>query len=121
MHNFLDENESSQDSSTTLNANKPNVVEDPNTTNIFISNLSQKVINQFKYKSYVNFFLKTVEQDLVSRFGKYGLLASVKIMWPRSDEEKFRNANCGFVAFMCRRDAEQALRELDGNRKLKFS
>lgn len=50
MHNFLDENESSQDSSTTLNANKPNVVEDPNTTNIFISNLSQKVINQLNIK-----------------------------------------------------------------------
>ena len=57
---------------------------------------------------------KTVEQDLIQRFGKFGLLASVKIMWPRTDEEKARNANCGFVAFMRRMDAEQALKELDG-------
>lgn len=77
---------------------KPNSCDDPNTTNIFISNLSPK----------------TKEQDLMQRFGKYGPLASVKIMWPRSDEEKARNANCGFVAFMSRKDAELALKELDG-------
>jgi len=41
-------------------------------------------------------------------------------MWPRTDEEKARNANCGFVAFMTRRDAEIALRELDGNYFLIF-
>lgn len=64
----------------------PVSVEDPNTTNIFISNLSPK----------------TNEQELMQRFGYYGLLASVKIMWPRSDDEKARNANCGFVAYMTR-------------------
>ena len=99
-----------QSSSTTtilsiLNASmtggKPNSCDDPNTTNIFISNLSPK----------------TKEQDLMQRFGKYGPLASIKIMWPRSDEEKARNANCGFVAFMSRRDAEVALKELDGKGK----
>jgi RNA recognition motif-containing protein len=70
---------------------------DPNTTNLFISNLSPK----------------TNEQDLIKIFGKYGLLASVKIMWPRSESEA-RNANCGFVAFMVRRQAEDALQKLDG-------
>jgi RNA recognition motif-containing protein len=50
---------------------------------------------------------------LIERFGKYGLLASVKIMWPRSEEDKARNANCGFVAFMTRRDAEEALKNLE--------
>lgn len=47
-------------------------------------------------------------------FGKYGALASVKIMWPRSEEEKSRGRNCGFVAFMARKDAERALRGLTG-------
>ena len=36
-------------------------------------------------------------------------------MWPRTEEDKARNANCGFVAFMIRRDADRALRDLDGN------
>ena len=36
-------------------------------------------------------------------------------MWPRTDDEKARGANCGFVAFMARKDAELALKELDGN------
>lgn len=48
------------------------------------------------------------------RFGKFGLLGSVKIMWPRTEDEKARGANCGFVAFMNRKDAEEALRNLDG-------
>ncbi|CAO1333336.1 unnamed protein product [Diamesa tonsa] len=47
-------------------------------------------------------------------FGKYGPLASVKIMWPRSEEEKSRGRNCGFVAFMSRKDAERGLRGLCG-------
>jgi len=72
-------------------------VEDPTTTNIFISNLSPK----------------TNEQELMHKFGHYGLLASVKIMWPRTEDEKARNANCGFVAYMNRKDAEQGLAGLD--------
>lgn len=47
-------------------------------------------------------------------FGKYGPLASIKIMWPRSEEEKSRGRNCGFVAYMSRKDAERALRGLNG-------
>lgn len=47
-------------------------------------------------------------------FGKYGPLASVKVMWPRTEEEKARNRNCGFVAFMNRKDAERAMKKLNG-------
>lgn len=47
-------------------------------------------------------------------FGRYGPLASIKIMWPRSDEEKSRGRNCGFVAYMSRKDGERALRNLNG-------
>lgn len=47
-------------------------------------------------------------------FGKYGPLASIKIMWPRSDEEKLRGRNCGFVAFMNRKDGDRAMKALNG-------
>lgn len=71
---------------------------DPNTTNLYLGNLNPKI----------------TEQQLMELFGKFGPLASVKIMWPRSEEEKSRGRNCGFVAFMARRDAERALRKLTG-------
>lgn len=51
---------------------------------------------------------------LCKEFGKYGPLASVKIMWPRTDEERTRVSNRGFVAFMTRKDAERAMAALDG-------
>ncbi|MGH0148866.1 UNVERIFIED_CONTAM: hypothetical protein FKN15_013609 [Acipenser sinensis] len=54
------------------------------------------------------------EEMLCKEFGKFGPLASVKIMWPRTDEERTRVKNRGFVAFMTRKDAERALQALDG-------
>lgn len=51
---------------------------------------------------------------LCQEFAKYGPIASVKIMWPRTQEEMDRKRNCGFVSFMTRSDAEQALNNLDG-------
>ena len=57
------------------------------------------------------------EQQLCEIFGKYGPLASVKVMWPRSDEERARGRNCGFVAFMNRKDGERALAALQGEHK----
>lgn len=71
---------------------------DPTTTNIYLGNLSPKI----------------TEQQLMEIFGRYGPLASIKIMWPRSEEEKQRGRNCGFVAYMSRTDAERALRCLNG-------
>lgn len=71
---------------------------DPTTTNIYLGNLSPKI----------------TEQQLMEIFGRYGPLASIKIMWPRSEEEKQRGRNCGFVAYMSRLDAERALRCLNG-------
>jgi len=71
---------------------------DPNTTNLYLGNLNPKIS----------------EQQLMEIFGKYGPLASIKIMWPRSDEEKARGRNCGFVAYMNRKDGERALKFLGG-------
>lgn len=73
-------------------------VGDPNTTNIYLGNINPKM----------------TEQQLMEIFGKYGPLASVKVMWPRTEEEKARNRNCGFVAFMNRKDAERAMKKLNG-------
>lgn len=61
------------------------------------------------------------EEMLCQEFGRYGPLASVKIMWPRTDEERARERNCGFVAFMNRRDAERALKNLNGTISLQSS
>jgi len=71
---------------------------DPSTTNLFISNINPKMN----------------EEQLCKVFGRYGPLASVKIMWPRTEEEKARNRNCGFVAFMTRKDGEKALDDIEG-------
>ena len=56
------------------------------------------------------------EASLCELFGKFGPLASVKIMWPRSEEERSRGRNCGFVAYMNRKDGERALSTLQGKK-----
>lgn len=71
---------------------------DPQTTNLYVGNLSPKVDE--------NFLLRT--------FGRFGPIASVKIMWPRTEEERRRQRNCGFVAFMNRADAQAAKDEMQG-------
>ena len=58
--------------------------------------------------------LQMNEEMLMRLFGKFGPLASVKIMWPRTEEEKARNRNCGFVAYMRRKDGQKALDALKG-------
>ncbi|KAL7281696.1 LOW QUALITY PROTEIN: hypothetical protein ACG7TL_005014 [Trametes sanguinea] len=83
---------------------------DPETTNLFVTNLP----------AHVN------EQTLGMFFARAGPVGSVKIMWPRSDASvgpgadmtatrRSKNSGLsGFVSFMKRRDAEEALREFDG-------
>ncbi|KAJ7079120.1 hypothetical protein B0H15DRAFT_859171 [Mycena belliarum] len=83
---------------------------DPQTSNIFVANLPPHV----------------TEQSLGIFFARCGPVGSVKIMWPRTDITTGPGADMtnsrrtksiglsGFVSFMRRKDAEQALRELDG-------
>ncbi|OIV93798.1 hypothetical protein TanjilG_03761 [Lupinus angustifolius] len=71
---------------------------DPQTTNLYVGNLSPQVDE--------NFLLRT--------FGRFGPIASVKIMWPRTEEERRRQRNCGFVAFMNRPDGQAAKDEMQG-------
>uniref|UniRef100_A0A8C1X0R3 Zgc:163098 n=1 Tax=Cyprinus carpio TaxID=7962 RepID=A0A8C1X0R3_CYPCA len=73
--------------------------------------------------SYTSLFFSVIyyyEEMLCKEFGKYGPLASVKIMWPRTEEERTRVTNRGFVAFMTRKDAERALAALDGKTVMGF-
>ncbi|XP_049605837.1 U2 snRNP-associated SURP motif-containing protein isoform X1 [Syngnathus scovelli] len=79
-------------------------VGDPSTTNLYLGNINPQMN----------------EEMLCQEFGRYGPLASVKIMWPRTDEERARERNCGFVAFMNRRDAERALKNLNGKSIMNF-
>ncbi|KAA0719229.1 U2 snRNP-associated SURP motif-containing protein 140 kDa [Triplophysa tibetana] len=79
-------------------------VGDPTTTNLYLGNINPQMN----------------EEMLCQEFGRYGPLASVKIMWPRTDEERARDRNCGFVAFMTRRDAERALKNLNGKMIMNF-
>lgn len=52
-------------------------------------------------------------QNETNTFRLPGELYSVKIMWPRTLEEKHRRRNTGFVCFIRRRDAEDALETCD--------
>jgi U2-associated protein SR140 len=87
------------------------IVSFPQTTNLFVSNLPTHV----------------TEQAVGMFFAKHGPVGSVKVMWPRTDASLSgpgadMNASrrtkgsglSGFVSYMKRRDAETALRELDG-------
>ena len=66
--------------------------------------------------TFVCMYLQMNEENLCQLFGKFGPLASVKVMWPRTEEERARNRNCGFVAYMKREDGEKALEHFKGIR-----
>ncbi|XP_077971948.1 U2 snRNP-associated SURP motif-containing protein-like isoform X2 [Styela clava] len=95
-----------QDSSSLLDELVPGSHDsgDPMTTNLFLGNVNPKMD----------------EQMLCGVFGKYGPLASVKIMWPRTEEERSRERNCAFVAFMTRKNAEKAMKNLQGKMTMDY-
>lgn len=97
----------------------------PTTTNLYINCISPKVTEHtdvnwlstaqmYIFPFFICIVFQMNEEMLCREFGKYGPLASVKIMWPRTDEERCRTSNRAFVAFMTRKDAERALAALDG-------
>lgn len=85
---------------------------DPLTTNVHVGNLPANIS----------------EHALGAFFAEYGDIGSVKIMWPRGEDASLGGAGAGmtqfrkvksaglggFVAFMRRKDAEAAVREVDG-------
>lgn len=65
----------------------PAVVDDAlnyESTNLFVGNLAASV----------------TEEKLRQVFGQYGHIFSVKVMWPRSEDERRRSRNKGFVSFV---------------------
>lgn len=56
---------------------------DPFTTNLYVGNLAPEVD----------------EEVLRKEFARFGVICSVKVMWPRDDDQRRRGRNCGFVAY----------------------
>ncbi|PVV04415.1 hypothetical protein BB560_001093 [Smittium megazygosporum] len=77
-------------------------VGDETTTNVYVGNLNPAVN----------------EEMLLKLFGKYGPIGSVKIMWPRKQDELSRSRNSGFVCFMDRESASNAIDGLDSHNLL---
>mmetsp|Transcript_13071 Transcript_13071/g.20312 ORF Transcript_13071/g.20312 Transcript_13071/m.20312 type:complete len:671 (-) Transcript_13071:54-2066(-) len=67
------------------------------TTNLFVGNLAPNL----------------TEDQITKCFSRFGDLHSVKIMWPRTLEEKTRNRVSGFICYRRRRDAENAMDSCD--------
>eukprot|EP00419_Tripos_fusus_P002807 CAMPEP_0172688940 /NCGR_PEP_ID=MMETSP1074-20121228/22791_1 /TAXON_ID=2916 /ORGANISM="Ceratium fusus, Strain PA161109" /LENGTH=294 /DNA_ID=CAMNT_0013508673 /DNA_START=32 /DNA_END=916 /DNA_ORIENTATION=- len=64
---------------------------------------------------YVGFLTPDWTEDLLgSEFGHFGTVTSVKIMYPRTERQRLRGMNCGFVQFTSREEAERAKAHVDG-------
>ncbi|RYG69334.1 hypothetical protein EON64_02965, partial [archaeon] len=59
-----------------------------------------------------NLHPSTTEEVLEELCRGFGPISSVKIMWPRTEEERRRGKNTGFVSFQSRHDACRALEDL---------
>jgi U2-associated protein SR140 len=97
---------------------------DPHTTNIYVGNLHPAVteetlfdmfgrygeINSVKVPFPMNCAFRSNHHtwSVHSLTHEYLFDPFVQVMWPRSDEEKARKRNCGFVSFRRRSDAEDA-------------
>ncbi|TIA81489.1 hypothetical protein E3P98_02031 [Wallemia ichthyophaga] len=74
---------------------------DPHSTNLYVANLPTWID----------------ERIFGEYFAQFGAIASVKILWPRpEDQHKLKQPGyAGFISFMTRHDAETALKQLDGS------
>lgn len=66
-------------------------------TNVFLSGLAPSIN----------------ESVLQEVFSKYGRVESVKVLWPRTEEERPRHVNNGFVNYFTRSDASKAIVSLN--------
>ena len=68
------------------------------TTNLYVGNVEGSV----------------TEELLQEKFGKFGPVSSIKIMYPRSEQQRMRGYNCAFVQFGKRASAERAKAQMEG-------
>jgi len=54
------------------------------------------------------------EEQISQTFGQFGRIASVKVMYPRTEFDRARNLLTGFVAYTTREDAEKAKATMEG-------
>lgn len=65
-----------------------------------LANATESSADAHSTNMYLSNIPRTVNEDmLMEAFGRYGPLASVKIMWPRYEDSN-KTHNSGFVAFM---------------------
>ena len=80
---------------------------------------SEELTNAELVKTTTNLFVKGIpqtidEEGLFRVFSTCGPVASIRIMWPRQQDDKTWPTNKGFVAYMRRESAEKAFAELNG-------
>lgn len=95
---FLEELKSRQAEEPAAKGSFPSSNTQNSTTNLYVGNISPA----------------TTEAQVAKVFGRYGPVESVKIMWPRTDEERRRGRNCGFVQYSTREDALAAKDAIEG-------
>jgi len=95
-----------------INNNKSNRVKE---MDLFLEELKNKNSNEKTYTSVeyeddfsTNLYIGNInpnitEERLYQLFSKYGEINSIKIMWPRTEEERLKRRNCGFISFMKRK------------------
>ncbi|EFN50499.1 hypothetical protein CHLNCDRAFT_55819, partial [Chlorella variabilis] len=92
---------------------------DPFTTNLFIGNLAPDCDEQARSAAgggpcallWRGQAARATAQRrvLMREFGRFGPLGSVKVMWPRDEEQRRRGRNNGFLSFMVGGRLEESL------------
>ncbi|EFN54773.1 hypothetical protein CHLNCDRAFT_134708 [Chlorella variabilis] len=90
---------------------------DPFTTNLFIGNLAPDCDEQARSAAgggpcallWRGQAARATAQRrvLMREFGRFGPLGSVKVMWPRDEEQRRRGRNNGFISFMVGQEKQQ--------------
>jgi U2-associated protein SR140 len=76
---------------------------DPTTTNIFISYLAPTMTEEQLFDLFAKYGPKNsvkVSSSLSKSHDITIIVAIAQVMWPRSEEERSRKRNCGFVSFI---------------------